>query len=124
MKEQPRQPETQALDGMPEQAQQHYKTLAVRLEEATHARLQFIAQLSGNSIADEIRGSIETRIALAKDDPDLIARAEAARTEIERQAAARSAAIAGFLGQPAVAEAANEPSGRTRATQRKTRNDE
>lgn len=124
MKEQPHQPEAQPLDGTPEQAQQqHYKALAVRLEEATHARLQFIAQLSGHSIADEIRQLIETRIVAAKDDPALVARAEAARAEIERQAAARSAAIAGFLGQPAVAGATESSSGGPRQTRRRATSD-
>lgn len=120
MQEQPQQPDPRLLDGTPEEEQQqHYKTLAVRLDEATHAQLRFIAQLGGSSISEEIRRSIEARLTAAKDDPDLITRAEAARAEIERQAAARSAAIAGFLGQPAVAEAA-ETQGRTRGTRRKT----
>ena len=98
--------QAQPQEGMPEpnqqEREQHLKTIAIRVEESLHAQLRFIAQLNGSSITEEIRKAIETRIATAQDDPDLIARAQQARDEIEREAAARSAAIAGFLGKPAV----------------------
>lgn len=81
--------------------QQRYKTIAVRVEEQLHSQLQFISQLSGTTITDEIRTAIERRITAAQDDPDLLERAHAARQEIEREAAARSAAIAGFIGHTA-----------------------
>ena len=81
--------------------EQHYKTLAVRVEEDLHTQLRFIAQLSGSSIAEEIRIAIQQRIATAQDDPQLIERAQQAREKIEREAAARAAAIAGFIGRPA-----------------------
>lgn len=89
----------------PEQQDQHIKTLAIRVEEGLHTQLRFIAQLSGTSITEEIRRAIETRISSAQDDPELIARAEQAREEIEREAAARSAAIAGFIGKTVTTEA-------------------
>ena len=85
-----------------EQKEKHLRTLAVRLDEGLHAQLHFIAQLRGSSISDEIRRAIENRIATAQDDPELVARAHEVSEEIEREAAARSAAIAGFLGSPAV----------------------
>jgi plasmid stability protein len=88
--------------GESERQEKHLRTLVVRLDEGIHARLQFIAQLRGSSISDEIRRAVENRIETAQDDPDLIARAQEVREEIEREAAARSAAIAGFLGSPAV----------------------
>ena len=84
-----------------------------------HAQLRFIAQLNDSSISEEIRQAIETRIATAQDDPELVARAEQARGEIEREAAARSAAIAGFLGKPAIT-AAVEPAPRGRRTSKTT----
>lgn len=90
------------------QAEQRYKTLGVRLEEDLHARLSFIAQLSGSSLADEIRRSIEARVDAAQDDPELVARAQAVRAEIEREAQARQQAIAGFFGEVAVGGAASE----------------
>ena len=103
--------------GESERQEKHLRTLAVRLDEGIHAQLQFIAQLRGSSISDEIRRAVENRIATAQDDPELIARAQEVREEIEREAAARSAAIAGFLGSPAV-EAAVEVN---QATSGKTR---
>ncbi len=107
------QPHAQPLEGMQEavqaeQQEQHLKTLAVRVEESMHAQLRFIAQLSGTTISEEIRRAIEHRITTAQDDPELIARAQQAREEIEREAAARSAAIAGFIGTTALTGAADE----------------
>ena len=111
---QEQEPQVQPFEGMPEPEQQqiqeqHLKTLAIRVEEGLHAQLRFIAQLNGSSITEEIRRAIENRIATAQDDPDLIARAQKAREEIEREAAARAAAIAGFLGKPAVTTTADQP---------------
>jgi hypothetical protein len=110
------------LEGMPEAQQQdqeqHLKTIAVRVEESLHAQLRFIAQLNDSSISEEIRRAIETRIATAQEDPDLIARAQQARDEIEREAAARSAAIAGFLGKPAVAATTGQPDASVTKTRR------
>ncbi len=98
--------------------QQRYKTITVRVEERLHAQLQFISNLSGTTISDEIRTAIEGRITAAQEDPDLQARALAAQQEIEREAAARTAAIAGFIGHTAAAA----PTGKTtRGTGRSTR---
>lgn len=113
---QEQEPQAQPFEGMPEPEQQqeqeqHLKTLAVRVEESLHAQLRFIAQLNGSTITEEIRRAIESRIATAQDDPNLIARAQQARDEIEREAAARAAAIAGFLGNPAVTAEASQSSG-------------
>lgn len=111
-------PSEQAHDGAPDSAEshegtnQHYRTVAVRVEEGVHAQLRFIAQLSGSRISDEIRTAIKRRIATAQDDPELTNRAQQIREEIEREAAARSAAIAGFMGKPAVQAAASRGSGR------------
>jgi predicted HicB family RNase H-like nuclease len=79
-----------------------FKTLGVRLEAELHAQLSFIAQLSGHTLAEEIRNAIQGRVIAAQTDADLVARAEAVRAEIEREAAARRQAIAGFFGATAV----------------------
>lgn len=113
----------QATEGTTEQQQDqqhHLKTIAVRVDESLHAQLRFIAQLNSSSIAEEIRGAIETRIATAQDDPALVARAQQAQEEVEREAAARAAAIAGFLAKPAVAAVVEQPAGST-AKARRTR---
>ncbi len=98
------QPHAQPAEAVPtpEQQEQHLKTIAIRVEESVHAQLRFIAQLSGTSITEEIRQAIAQRLATAQDDPELIARAQQAREEIEREAAARTAALAGFMGAKAV----------------------
>lgn len=112
------QPHTNENTDTNPEAEQRYKTLAVRLEEGLHAKLRFIAQLSDTSIAEEIRLAVQARITAAQDDPELAARAEQVRQEIEREAATRAAAIAGFLGGPAVAEVVAQPTATKRRTQR------
>lgn len=93
----------QPIEGMPNLEQdQHYKTLALKIDEGLHAQLRFIAQLEQSSVAEEVRRAIEARVAAAQESPELIARAEQVRGEIEREAAARRDAIAGFFGPTAV----------------------
>jgi site-specific DNA recombinase len=93
---QEQQPQAEPFEGMPqpEQTEQHLRTLAIRVDESLHTQLRFIAQMSGSSVTEEIRKAIANRIATAQDDPELITRAEQVRDEIEREAAARAAAIA------------------------------
>ena len=97
------QPTRPVTDGAtnPETTGAHFRTIALRVEENLHTQLRFIAQLAGSSISEEIRQAIENRINSAQDDPELIARAQQAREEIEREANARKAAIAGFMGPQA-----------------------
>ena len=66
MEQQPSQP----AEG---EEQQRYKTLGVRIDEDLHAQLSFIAHLTGSTIADERRHSIEGRVQAAQSDPELIA---------------------------------------------------
>lgn len=105
----------QELEGMHEQQEQQFRTIAVRVQESLHTRLSFIAQLAGTSLSEEIRSAIENRIATAQDDPELIKRAQAAREEIEREAAARNAAIAGFMGNTAIRNATSRRNTKTTA---------
>jgi uncharacterized membrane-anchored protein YjiN (DUF445 family) len=90
--------------------EQRFKTLGVRVDEGLHAQLTFIAQLTDSTIADEIRRSIEARVQAAQSDPELIARAEEVRAEIEREAQARQQAIAGLFGNLAVRSEVTPPS--------------
>lgn len=99
-----------------QQEQQRFKTLGVRLDEGLHAQLSFIAQLTGNTLADEIRSSIEARVAAAQEDPDLIARAESVQAEMQREAEARRRAISGFFGHIAVDSVSNESDSTVRRT--------
>jgi len=79
------------------------KTLAIRLDPELHAQLTLVAQLRGKTITDEIRTAIETHIETLKTAPELTSQADTVLAEIERDAAARRAAIATLFGTP------NEP---------------
>ncbi|MCA4996797.1 hypothetical protein HWD35_18945 [Tsukamurella tyrosinosolvens] len=104
--------------------QEQLKTIAIRVEESLHAQLRFISQLSGTTITDEIRTAIEQRINAAQTDPEIIAKAAEARVEIEREAAARAAAIAGFMGAPAVAATIKAPTEGRPRPRRSTKGDD
>ena len=105
MEQQP-QPQEQPVEG---EQERRYKTLGVRIDEELHAQLTFIAQLTGSTIADQIRQSVEGRVQAAQEDPELIARAEEVRAEIEREAEARKQAIAGLFGKVAVGSETTPP---------------
>lgn len=75
------------------------KTLAIRLDPELHAQLSVIAQLSGSTITDEIRTAISTHVESKANNPDLAGAAAELLEEIERDAAARRAALTGLLNQ-------------------------
>lgn len=74
------------------------KTLAIRLEDEQHARLQILAKLSAESITDVIRQAVEAKLDLMAANPDLSAKADALRADIEREAAEQRDAIALLFG--------------------------
>ncbi|WP_282780828.1 hypothetical protein [Nocardia sp. CC201C] len=69
------------------------KTMAIRVDPEIHAELSLIAQLRGNTLADEHLQAVLTHIERARDETDLAERAEQAIAEIEREAAIRRQAI-------------------------------
>jgi len=103
----------EALDGMQELQEQRFRTIAVRVEEELHTQLSFIAQLRDSSLTEEVRDAIQKRVANAQDDPELIAKAEAARDQIRREAEARASAIAGFMGSTAARNTTSRRSTKT-----------
>ena len=107
----------------PNESAKGVKTLGIRLQPDVHAQLSFIAQLREGTITDEIQIAIAEHIARSKDDPELRSRADAARAEIEREAAARQQAIATLFATasetPSTAQdAEGEPTGRSRPLRR------
>jgi predicted DNA-binding protein len=74
------------------------KTLAIRLEDESHARLTILAKLSGQSVTDTIRSAIDEYLTTLAAQPDITAKAEALTSEIEREAAEQRDAIAALLG--------------------------
>jgi hypothetical protein len=74
------------------------KTLAIKLEDSTHAQLTAIAQLEGLPVTTVIKEAVETAIEAKRHQPELSGKAEAMLDEIEREAAARREAIATLFG--------------------------
>ncbi|CAM4361717.1 hypothetical protein NONI108955_22640 [Nocardia ninae] len=68
-------------------------TLAIRIDTARHAQLTWIAELRRTSLKAECFKAVDAYIEAAKQDPELMARANAARAAIEEEARARQAAI-------------------------------
>ena len=96
------------------------KTLAIRLDEDLHARLGMLSKLSGTSVTDTIRSAIEQKLDALAADPEVTAKAEALRDEIEKEAAQQRDALAALIGTSAPAtakaEAKTAPRGRGTAT--------
>ncbi|MEV6255630.1 hypothetical protein AB0L97_20470 [Nocardia sp. NPDC051911] len=72
-------------------------TLAIRIDTARHTQLTWIADLRKRSLKAECFAAVDAWIEAAKNDPDLMARANAARAAIEAEAQARQAAIANLF---------------------------
>ena len=87
-----------------------YKTLGIRVDNELHARLSFISQLRESTLQGEIVQAIRDRVEAAQSDPELIAKATEVRAQIEAEAKARQAAIAGMFGSAAVAMTIEQPS--------------
>ena len=74
-----------------------YKTLAIRLDDDTHAQLQVIAKLQETSIAAEIQQAIAAYLEAKRSDKQLSGRAAAVLESIEAEAKQRQAAIASLF---------------------------
>ncbi|MEV0772753.1 hypothetical protein [Nocardia salmonicida] len=92
-------------------------TLAIRIDPARHAQLTWIAELRGSTLKRECFEAVDAYIEAAKQDPDLMARANAARAAIEEEARARQAAIDNlFVATPPPPPEQEEPDGDETAT--------
>ena len=96
------------------------KTLAIRLDDDVHARLVILAKLADVSLTDAIRQAIETQIQVMSSDPDLQAKADALREEIDREAREQQGALSLLFGATAEAIPAKAPSSTTTARPRKS----
>ncbi|MBF4996692.1 hypothetical protein IRT45_05925 [Nocardia sp. BSTN01] len=72
-------------------------TLAIRIDTARHAQLSWIAELRGTSLKAECFNAVDAHIEAAKNDAELMAKADAARAAIEEEARARQTAIANLF---------------------------
>jgi len=73
------------------------KTIAIRTEPELHAKLQLLAQLSGHTLAEELREALDEHIARKGQKVDLTKQAQTALAEIDKDAAARRKAIESLL---------------------------
>jgi predicted DNA-binding protein len=85
------------------------KTLAVRLSEEQRAQLDILAGLNDRTVTEEIRTGIEAWIERSKSDPKILALAEVAREQIEREASTRRTAIASIFDKPGAPAAKGGP---------------
>ena len=96
------------------------KTLAIRLDDDVHARLTILAKLADVSLTDAIRQAIETQIKVMSSDPDLQAKADALREEIEREAREQQGALSLLFGATTEATPAKATSSTTTTRPRKS----
>jgi hypothetical protein len=85
------------------------KTIAARFDDQVFELLALVAQLEETTIVDEIRQGVEMLLSLKLSNGELAERAEAALQEIDREAAAKRAAIAGLIGAASDSEAKPKP---------------
>ena len=91
------------------------KTLAIKLEDDTHAQLVVLAQLDGVTLADVLRQAVEQYVDHKRSEGDLATRAASVLEEIDREASARREAIqALFAETPPAAPAASASAKKTR----------
>lgn len=75
------------------------KTLAIRLEDDTHAQLTILAQLEEMPVSDALKKAVDAYIASKRSQPELKARLETVLEEIEREAATRRDAITSLFSE-------------------------
>jgi predicted transcriptional regulator len=75
------------------------KTLAIRLEDDTHAQLTILAQLEGMPVSDALKQAVDGYITAKRSQPELKARLESVLEDIERDAATRRDAITSLFGE-------------------------
>jgi hypothetical protein len=82
----------------PKDARNGVKTLGIRLPAELHAQFALVAQLDGLNLTDAILRAVEHYVESKRTEADFAERAAAALADIEREAAARRAAIEGLFG--------------------------
>ena len=84
------------------------KTLAIRLEDDMHARLNILAKLANQSLTDTIRDAIEAHVVKLSADPAISAKADELTAEIDREAAEQRSAITALFGHAKPASRARQ----------------
>jgi hypothetical protein len=99
----------------PKDTRNGVKTLGIRLPGELHAQFALVAQLDGLSLTDAILRAVEHYVETKRGERDFAERAAAALAEIEREAAARRAAIEELFGQKPEEEATTSKPASSRA---------
>lgn len=101
----------------PKDTRSGVKTLGIRLPAELHAQFALVAQLDDLSLTDAILRAVELYVETKRAEGDFAARAAAVLEDIEREAAARRAAIEGLFGTASGAQNAEaEKTPRSRKT--------
>ena len=75
------------------------KTLAIRMDDDTHAQLTVLAQLQDIPVSDALKQAVDDYIESRKGQSQFAEQAETALATIEREAATRRDAIASLFGK-------------------------
>ena len=85
------------------------KTLGIKLPAGLHAQFTLVAQLDGLNLNDAALRAVEFYVESKRGESDFAQRAAEALAEIEREAAARRAAIEGLFGSEGPSTTADKP---------------
>lgn len=73
------------------------KTLAVRLDDALHARLGLLSKLSESTVTDTIRTAVEKHLQTLANDPEIAEKAKELTAAIDKEAELQRTALAALL---------------------------
>jgi len=107
----------------PYEAEGQKKRVAVDLDPNRHTQMTWISQLRGNSLGQEVMNALDAHMEVARHDPELLAKADQVRAEMEREVKAKQEALANLFTAtptPEPAATADSPEGSgTRPRQRR-----
>jgi predicted transcriptional regulator len=98
------------------------KTLAIKLEDDTHAQLTILAQLEEMPVSDALKQAVDGYITSKRSQPELKARLESVLADIERDAATRRDAITSLFSDSEQAESDTGTTADAKASPRRSRN--
>ena len=97
------------------------KTLAIKLEDDTHAQLTILAQLEGMPVSDALKQAVDGYITSKRSQPELKARLESVLADIERDAATRRDAITSLFSEEEATSDAGTTADDAKASSRRSR---
>ena len=98
------------------------KTLAIKLEDDTHAQLTILAQLEKMPVSDALKKAVDGYITSKRSQPELKARLESVLADIERDATTRRDAITSLFSDGEQDESDAGTTADAKASPRRSRN--